>query len=66
MTKPSNPKRKRKTMWTIITLKKSTARGNIFPDPQIKSITRPDGTLKQLNFGPFKLWSGFKKIKDYK
>ena len=97
MTKPSRPKRKHETRWTITTLKKSTARGNVFPDHQRKSNTRPVGTLKQLNiipkekksvlnftvwsltkwsylscvqlfenFGPFKLWSGFKKIKDYK
>ena len=52
MTKPSKPKRKHETRWTITTLKKSITRGNIFPDPQRKLITRPVGTLKQLNIIP--------------
>ena len=46
MTKPSRPKRKHETRWTITTLKKSIARGNV---PQRKSITRPMGPMKQLN-----------------
>jgi hypothetical protein len=49
MTKPSRPKRKHETMWTITTIKKSTARGNVSAVPQRKSITRPVRTMKQLS-----------------
>jgi hypothetical protein len=49
MTKPSRPKRKHETMWTITTIKKSTARGNVSAVPQRNSITRPVRTMKQLS-----------------
>ena len=49
MTKPSRPKRKHETKWTITTIKKSKTRGNVSTESERKSITRPVRTMKQLN-----------------
>ena len=46
MTKPSRPKRKHETRWTITTNKKSKTRGYV---SERKTVTKPVRTMKQLN-----------------